>query len=440
MFSSDIISSNRENRLQDKSCNYQSKFISSNKIFLNTQNDIIHNETKDLISADTEIRTTELETKLSPCYNSTKEKSTRILESLDITDHCAPCSCVITIENSSFLCSANNAVNESIIKGSVINEINEPVIETISGSTNNTKNTYKSNNKSLSSITTCLIANKLPVKSIFDLDDEELRENNKISELSNQNEAFRKLLDQEQSEDHSIMNVKAEHSLSFPVDVKYTIQEDSFCKAKLYYESLKEKITDHFIDVLHNSYLTNINGNWSDETSMVKDSNEKDPFHNLNMVPKFDHINNERLMKELSEINMIYLKKKHYFCEDNLSNVTKKQSFHATSNIVEQQDPIENLSLVDNAVPLKSTTKESEKFQNICKKKVPIELLMSNDKDDLKMPIRTMPAFETLKSEIMNEEECSEKHNYIFKEWHEVVNLKRNGNDSLLVLPYVIID
>lgn len=46
----------------------------------------------------------------------------------------------------------------------------------------------------------------------------------------------------------------------------YRIEEDEHCKAKEYYVTSKELVTDFHINVLHNMYVPNVNGNWDDRS------------------------------------------------------------------------------------------------------------------------------------------------------------------------------
>lgn len=253
--------------------------------------------------------------------------------------------------------------------------------------------------------------NKLQHKSIFDLDDDYLEDSkittNLIPNITNST-AEKDMHIKSNRENTVNLNNENELSVENPDQMQWVVEEDILCKAKLYYESLKNKITDEFINNVHNSYLSNINGNWELLTGIKHESQTDDEYNNF--VKKYDHIHNDKIVKDFSKISLFYSKYSNLFYNEN----EFKKKLH---NSIESN---------------KSETKHS--FENIDNR---LSFTKMNCYDP--NPIKNDLCNETSTARKKQNEIDSEKSNLVFKEWHEIVQLKSN-EDTLTVLPYVIID
>lgn len=91
-----------------------------------------------------------------------------------------------------------------------------------------------------------------------------------VSEYSTTNASLAELPSNQANGSHygNAQNDLMEPSSASPVPPEqpaaelYRIEEDEHCKAKEYYVTSKQLVTDFHIDALHNMYVPNINGNW----------------------------------------------------------------------------------------------------------------------------------------------------------------------------------
>lgn len=87
---------------------------------------------------------------------------------------------------------------------------------------------------------------------------------------------------------------------------RYEVREDPHCPAKTYFITSKNCVTRYHVDTLHNSFIPNINGNWSvSETDGPKsECIETNLLDELKFVPKYDHMRLDKIPKNMRDFDV----------------------------------------------------------------------------------------------------------------------------------------
>lgn len=247
-----------------------------------------------------------------------------------------PCTCVIVEETQNLSTGESNSISELNTETGDLNKIKSNDENDNSSVRNNTKNeqTSRKIDISITEETTALITQK-PKKSIFDLDfdddDDPLQSiiQKNISPTES-NSDLQGPINNDKSHDLKSLDTVNPTNEANNIDTQvannqdnddsdkvpeivsiYTVHEDPNCVAKQRFTVQTNNVSNFHINVLHNYYVPNINGNWnsSESSSLVLKSNISEFLTKLNayevsdgadVVPKYGSLTYNRIPKDLS--------------------------------------------------------------------------------------------------------------------------------------------
>lgn len=87
---------------------------------------------------------------------------------------------------------------------------------------------------------------------------------------------------------------------------RFEVREDALCPAKAFFITSKDCVTQYHVDTLHNSFIPNVNGNWSvSESDGVKsESTDNQELEELKFVPKYDHMRLDKIPKNMRDFDI----------------------------------------------------------------------------------------------------------------------------------------
>lgn len=96
------------------------------------------------------------------------------------------------------------------------------------------------------------------------------------------------------------------------ISQRFEVREDSLCPAKAYFITSKNCVTQYHVDTLHNSFIPNVNGNWSvSESEGVKsESTDKHELEELKFVPKYDHMRLDTIPKNMRDFDIVWYRQR----------------------------------------------------------------------------------------------------------------------------------
>lgn len=86
---------------------------------------------------------------------------------------------------------------------------------------------------------------------------------------------------------------------------RFEVREDLNCPAKAHFITNKDCVTQYHVDVLHNCFIPNVNGNWSvpDDGADAESANDYE-LDELKFVPKYDHMRLDKIPKNMRDFDV----------------------------------------------------------------------------------------------------------------------------------------
>lgn len=86
----------------------------------------------------------------------------------------------------------------------------------------------------------------------------------------------------------------------------FEVVEDALCPAKAHFITNKNLVTQYHVDMLHNCFIPNVNGNWSviESEGTKSESTDSHKLEELKFVPKYNHMRLDKIPKNMRDFDM----------------------------------------------------------------------------------------------------------------------------------------